>query len=72
MKVVILAAGEGKRLRPHTNAQPKCMVKFSNKSLVERMIDQLVSLGVERRKITLVTGYMHQKLDFLETIDFHN
>ena len=34
MKGIILAAGEGKRLRPLTNNVPKCMVQFKGKQKV--------------------------------------
>ena len=33
LKVIILSAGEGKRLRPLTNEQPKCLVNLFGKSL---------------------------------------
>ena len=38
MKVIILAAGEGKRLRPFTLERPKCMVEIGGKSLLERQL----------------------------------
>ena len=39
MKIIILAAGEGKRLRPLTNEKPKCMVELFGKSILETQID---------------------------------
>ena len=39
LKVIILAAGEGKRLRPLTKNIPKCMVNFFGRSLLQRQID---------------------------------
>ena len=32
---IILAAGEGKRLRPLTNDKPKCLVELFGKTLLE-------------------------------------
>lgn len=55
MKVVILAAGEGVRLRPLTNTVPKCLVPLAGKSLLARQLDSLRSAGL--RDISIVTGY---------------
>ena len=37
-KVIILAAGEGKRLRPYTADRPKCLVEINDVSLIDRQI----------------------------------
>ena len=55
MKSIILAAGEGKRLRPLTNNTPKCMVEIFGKSLLERQIQVMKSCGIN--DIVVVTGY---------------
>ena len=38
MKAIILAAGEGSRLRPYTNDRPKCLVEVEGESLLNRQI----------------------------------
>lgn len=55
MKAIILAAGEGRRLRPLTNEIPKCMVNIFGKSLLEHQLDVFHKLGIN--EITIVTGY---------------
>jgi len=35
-KVILLVAGEGKRLRPYTLDRPKCMVEIDGISLIDR------------------------------------
>lgn len=57
MKIIILAAGQGTRLRPLTDDRPKCMVKVNGKSIIERQIDTMRACGIEDTDITIVTGY---------------
>ena len=52
MKVIILAAGQGTRLRPLTDHCPKCMVEVNGKSIIERQLDTMHSCGIEDKDIT--------------------
>lgn len=62
MKVMILAAGQGTRLRPLTDEIPKCMVKLNSKSLIERQIESIKACGVLEQDIYILTGYKEEKL----------
>ena len=46
MKAMILAAGEGSRLRPLTDTLPKCMVDVGGKPLMQHTIEWLHEFGV--------------------------
>jgi NDP-sugar pyrophosphorylase family protein len=46
MKVMLLAAGRGERLRPLTDTTPKCMLQFEGKPLLEHWIHKLHSVGI--------------------------
>ena len=59
-KAVILAAGQGSRLRPFTDNKPKCMVKLNNKSILERQISIFSSVSI--KDICIVTGYKEEKI----------
>ena len=52
---VILAAGEGKRMRPLTTNRPKVMLPVGNKPMLEHLIEAVRDSGIE--KIVLVVGY---------------
>jgi len=52
---VLLAAGRGSRLGAHTDDRPKCLVEVAGRSMLERMLDELVALGL--RRLVVVTGY---------------
>lgn len=61
---VILAAGMGTRLQDVTKDMlPKGLIKVNEKSLVERSVEKLRSLGIE--KIYIVTGHLHEFYDEL-------
>jgi len=55
MKAVILAAGEGKRLRPFTETMPKVMLSVANKPILEHVFDALKNSGIT--EAILVVGY---------------
>jgi len=54
-KCVILAAGASTRLRPLTNAMPKCLLKVGGKTLLERTIGNVLATGI--KEIAIVIGY---------------
>lgn len=57
MKVVILAAGRGKRLGKLTENIPKCMLEFGETTILERQISILNLLGIPSDCIYVVCGY---------------
>ena len=61
MKVIILAAGMSSRLRPLTSNKPKCMLKLSNETLIERQIKIFHNYNIN--DITIVTGYRSEVID---------
>jgi len=55
MKAIVLAAGRGKRLVSVAGQTPKCLLRFGDKTLLERIIESLLQNGVEH--LVLVVGY---------------
>ena len=60
MQAIILAAGMGKRLGELTKENTKCMIRINGTCLIDRLLNQLDSLNLER--IILVIGYQGKKL----------
>jgi len=57
---IILAAGQGTRLRPLTDNKPKCMVEVGNKPMLQWQFETLKSCGIEN--IVVATGYLEDKI----------
>jgi len=55
LKGLVLAAGEGSRLRPFTFSKPKHLIPLLGKPMIRYAIDDLVGAGV--RDIGVVVGY---------------
>lgn len=70
MKAIILAAGQGTRLRPFTDTIPKCMVKFNNRAMLHYQMEALNKNGVS--DITVVGGYCKDKLELKGAKLFEN
>ena len=68
MQAVILAAGEGKRVRPLTWSRPKAMIPVANRPIIAYTIDALVKNGI--RDIIVVVGYRKEQVTrFLNQLD---
>ncbi len=59
-KVILLVAGEGKRLRPYTLDRPKCMVEVDGISLIDRQLAVLKAEGLNN--IVMIGGYKSDML----------
>ena len=57
MRIIILAAGQGTRLRPLTDDRPKCMVEVNGTSIIERQLNTMHACGIKDENITIVCGY---------------
>ena len=55
MKALILAAGQGKRLKNLTVKKPKVLLKITNVSIIEYLVKCLQDVGIN--EIYVVVGY---------------
>jgi len=60
MNAVVLAAGEGTRLRPLTEDKPKGMVEVDGKPILTHCFEQLAALGAD--ELVVVVGYMKEAI----------
>jgi len=60
MKAVVLAAGQGTRLRPLTEDKPKAIVEVDDKPILEDVFDNLIEIGAE--EFVVVVGYRKEKI----------
>lgn len=72
MKVLILAAGEGTRLRPLTNEIPKCMVNLVGKPLISYQLASIEKCNISMNDVALVGGYRLDALEKLNLTTFEN
>ena len=61
MKAIILAAGQGTRLRPLTAYKPKCLVEVAGKPILEHQLKTLAQNDVT--DIHIVAGYCAEQLE---------
>jgi len=57
--VVLLGAGSGTRLRPHTDHRPKCAIELGGEPLAVRMLRQLAARGASMA--TVVIGHCAER-----------
>jgi L-glutamine-phosphate cytidylyltransferase len=69
-RAIILAAGRGSRMGNLTSEQPKCLVEFRGKPLLQWQVDALRGAGI--KEIAIVTGYKPEALSSWGLTEFHN
>jgi len=60
MKVMILAAGRGERMRPLTDAVPKSLLRAGDKALIDYLLDSLAVAGL--RDVVINHAYLGEQL----------
>ena len=70
MKAIILAAGEGTRLRPYTETRPKCLVQLATTPILLHQLNVLHRAAIE--DITVVTGYRADQIEALDVKTKYN
>ena len=75
VKSIIIAAGLGSRLKGYTEALPKCMLMFGDKTLLERQLEVYEGCGI--KDISVVRGFKKEKinyegLNYYDNTDYHN
>ena len=53
MKAMILAAGQGTRLKPYTDNIPKPMIRIADKPILQHIIESLSVFGIRNIVINL-------------------
>jgi transcriptional regulator with XRE-family HTH domain len=61
-KCLIVAAGLGSRLKGHTEHNPKCMLDFGGKTLLQRQLASYKENGID--DISLIRGYKKNKIKY--------
>ena len=70
MKAIILAAGQGTRLRPMTDDRPKAMVEAHGRPLLAWQLDVLGRAGIH--DVVVVTGYCEEAIGLPGIRKYHN
>lgn len=72
MKVIILAAGRGSRMKSSTEILPKGMVSIFGQPILQHAFNTLEKAGIKRDDIAIVTGYNKEKINYEGVTYFHN
>ena len=60
MKAIILAAGEGSRMRPLTCTRPKAMLPVANKPILEHLLIEASQAGID--EFIFIVGYRDEQV----------
>ncbi|NJK78850.1 MAG: NTP transferase domain-containing protein [Chloroflexaceae bacterium] len=69
MNVIVLTAGLGTRLRPHTYSKPKPLVNVAGKPMLGHILDTIQTLAIEQ--LVCVTGYLGHRIEEFVTANYN-
>lgn len=62
-EAIIMAGGQGKRLRPYTEGTPKPLVQVGNSTIIEGLINHLTKFGIKKFRISV--NYLAEQIQNL-------
>lgn len=80
--VVIMAGGKGTRMHPITNIIPKPLVPIGEKTIIEKIMDDFISIGIKEFYVSInykaemiknyfANGYRCVEINFIEETNFY-
>jgi NDP-sugar pyrophosphorylase family protein len=63
VEVIVMAAGEGRRLRPLTERYPKPVLPIDGRPVIVTLLHEVRAAGIER--VTVVTGHLAEQVERL-------
>jgi L-glutamine-phosphate cytidylyltransferase len=60
VRAIIIAAGQGTRLRPHTADRPKCMVEVGGRPIIHHQVAAYRAAGID--DIVVIRGYKGRRM----------
>jgi NDP-sugar pyrophosphorylase family protein len=63
VEAIVIAAGEGRRLRPLTETWPKPLLPIDGRPVIATLLRELSAAGL--RRVTVVTGHLAEQLEEL-------
>lgn len=61
MNVIVLLAGFGTRLRPHTYSKPKPLISVAGKPVLAHILDGMANVAID--KIAFIVGYLGEQFE---------
>ena len=61
-RAVIIGAGRGSRLGPHTESLPKTLVQVMGRPMLDWILDAFAAAGFERSRIVFISGFAEEQL----------
>lgn len=61
MRAIVIAAGQGTRLRPYTNDRPKCMVEVAGRPLLHHQLKAFAEVGID--DVVVIGGYKRRGIE---------
>ena len=60
MKAVILAAGQGTRIRSVHGEHPKCLIEVDDSTILDHQLEALSKAGID--EVAIVVGYQKEQI----------
>jgi len=62
-EAIIMAGGQGKRLRPYTEGTPKPLIQVGNSTIIEGLINHLTKFGIKKLRVSV--NYLAEQIQNL-------